>query len=89
MLCVSAITGGWHHSLVITAEGGVLAFGYNGEDHQEYDSDAEELGEPFFAVDGRAGLGEGVQEALTPTAIDGITIGREGEGGLEGKEGKE
>jgi hypothetical protein len=67
----------------------VLAFGYNGEDHQEYDSDAEELGEPFFAVDGRAGLGEGVQEALTPTAIDGITIGREGEGGLEGKEGKE
>ena len=34
---------------------------------------------------GRLGLGAGAEEALTPTAIDGITTG---EGG-EGKEGKE
>ena len=34
---------------------------------------------------GRLGLGEGVVEALTPTAIDGITMGE----GEEGKEGKE
>jgi alpha-tubulin suppressor-like RCC1 family protein len=43
---------------------------------------------------GRLGLGAGVVEALTPTAIDGITIGeededKEGEEGKEGKEGKE
>ena len=35
---------------------------------------------------GCLGLGAEVEEALTPTAIDGITMG--GEGG-EGKEGKE
>ena len=35
--------------------------------------------------DGRLGLGAGMDEALTPTAIDGITIGDE----EEGKEGKE
>ena len=35
--------------------------------------------------DERLGLGAGVTEALTPTAIDGITIGEE----EEGKEGKE
>jgi alpha-tubulin suppressor-like RCC1 family protein len=34
---------------------------------------------------GRLGLGVGVVEALTPTAIDGITVGE----GEEGKEGKE
>ena len=34
---------------------------------------------------GGLGLGAGVDEALTPTAIDGITIGDE----EEGKEGKE
>jgi alpha-tubulin suppressor-like RCC1 family protein len=34
---------------------------------------------------GRLGLGAGVEEALTPTAIDGITMGE----GEEGKEGKE
>ena len=82
-------TGGWHHSLVITAEGHVLAFGGNGEEDQEYDSDAGELGEPFFAVNGRLGLAAGVEEALTPTAIDGIAVRKEGEEGLEGKEGKE
>jgi alpha-tubulin suppressor-like RCC1 family protein len=37
---------------------------------------------------GRLGLGAGVIEALTPTAIDGITMGGEGEE-KEGKEGKE
>ena len=36
--------------------------------------------------EGRLGLGAGVTEALTPTAIDGITTGG---GGGEGKEGKE
>jgi alpha-tubulin suppressor-like RCC1 family protein len=34
---------------------------------------------------GQLGLGAGVEEALTPTTIDGITIGEED----EGKEGKE
>jgi alpha-tubulin suppressor-like RCC1 family protein len=62
---VVGMSGGGLHSLVTTAEGCVLAFGY-GES-------------------GRLGLGEGVHEALTPTAIDGITMGE----GEEGKEGKE
>ena len=53
------------HSLVTTAEGGVLVFG-TGEQ-------------------GQLGLGAELEEVLTPTAIDGITMG---EGG-EGKEGKE
>jgi hypothetical protein len=37
------------------------------------------------------GLGAGVEEALTPTTINGITMGEEDEGkeGEEGKEGKE
>ena len=35
--------------------------------------------------EGRLGLGAGVDEALTPTAIDGITMGE----GNEGKESKE
>jgi alpha-tubulin suppressor-like RCC1 family protein len=34
---------------------------------------------------GRVGLGEEVEEALTPTAIDGVSMGEE-EGGTEGKE---
>ena len=71
-------------SLVTTIDGRVLAFGCNGEDHYE-DSDGEELDEPVFVVDGRLGLGAGVEEALTSTAIDGITMGE----GEEGKEGKE
>ena len=37
---------------------------------------------------GRLGLGAGVNVALTPTAINGITLGGEEEG-REGKEGKE
>jgi alpha-tubulin suppressor-like RCC1 family protein len=41
-----------------------------------------------FGALGRLGLGAGVDEALTPTAIDGITIGDEEEG-KEGTEGKE
>ena len=36
--------------------------------------------------EGQLGLGVGVEEALTPTAIDGITMDG---GGEEGKEGKE
>ena len=36
-------------------------------------------------VNGRLGLGAGVEEALTPTAINEISMG----GGGEGKEGKE
>ena len=78
---VVGMAGGDMHSLVTTAEGGVLAFGRNGE-YQEEDSDGEDLDEPIFAVDGRLGLGAGMEEALTPTAIDGITTG-------EGEEGKE
>ena len=82
---VGMVCGANNSSLVITAEGHVLAFGSNGED-QDYDSDDEELDEPVFVVDGRLGLGAGVEEALIPTVIDGITIGK---GGGEGKEGKE
>ena len=87
---VTGMTGGGDHSLVTTAEGCVLAFGCNGEEdyHGEYDSDGEELDETVFIVDGQLGLGAGVEEALTPTAVDGITTGEEGEG-KEGKEGKE
>ena len=64
------MAGGSVHSLVTTAEGRVLAFGTAG---------SEMLGL------GMLGLGAGVTEALTPVAIDGITIG-EGEEGNEGKE---
>ena len=73
------------HSLVITAEGRVLAFGSNG-DEQDEDSDGEELDEPVFVVDGRLGLGVGVAEALAPMAIDGIAVRGEAEEGKEGKE---
>ena len=38
-----------------------------------------------YGGEGCLGLGAGVMEALTPTAIDGITTGE----GEEGKEGKE
>jgi alpha-tubulin suppressor-like RCC1 family protein len=83
-----SMTGGRRHSLVTTAEGCVLAFGSNGED-EEFDSAGEELDESVFVMDGRLGLGAAVGEALTPTAIDGITMGGEGEDGEEEKEGKE
>ena len=66
---VVGMTGGATHSLVTTAEGRVLAVGGKGP----------------FVVCGRLGLGAGVHEALTPTAIDGITVGE----GEEGKEEKE
>jgi alpha-tubulin suppressor-like RCC1 family protein len=72
---VVGMAGGSMHSLVTTAEGNVLACGSNGEDGAFSDA--------FY---GRLGLGAGVAEALTPTAIDGITVGV---GGGEGKEGKE
>jgi alpha-tubulin suppressor-like RCC1 family protein len=85
---VAGMASGEFHSLVTTAEGRVLAFGRNGHKDEE-DSDGEELEEPVVVVDGRLGLGAGVGEALTPTAIDGIVIGREGEEGKERKEGKE
>ena len=81
---VVSMSGGFRHSLVITGEGRVLAFGMNGEWRDE-DSDDEELDEPVFDTDGRLGLGMGVREALTPTVIDGIAMG----GAIEGKEGKE
>ena len=61
-----------------------MAFGRNGE-YQEEDSDGEDLDEPVFVVSGQLGVGAELREVLTPTAIDGITMG---EGG-EGKEGKE
>jgi alpha-tubulin suppressor-like RCC1 family protein len=65
---VAGMAGGEYQSLVTTAEGRVLVFGYGG--------------------DGRLGLGVGVAEALTPTAIEGITMDEGGEE-TEGKEGKE
>jgi hypothetical protein len=51
-------------------------------------------GKAPFATCGGLGLGAGVVEALTPTTINGITMGeedegKEGEEGEEGKEGKE
>ena len=69
---VVGMSGSGYHSLVTTAEGRVLAFGGKGP----------------FAACGGLGLGVGVAEALTPTAIDGITMGEEEEG-KEGKEGKD
>ena len=63
---VVGMAGGQAHSLVVTAEGRVLAFGDAGDG-------------------GQLGLGVGVEEALTPMVIDGITM----DGGGEGKEGKE
>jgi alpha-tubulin suppressor-like RCC1 family protein len=65
---VTGMAGSSSHSLVTTAEGRVLAFG----------------GKAPFAACGGLGLGAGVEEALTPTVIDGIVIGREGEEGKEG-----
>jgi alpha-tubulin suppressor-like RCC1 family protein len=85
---VAGMASGGAHSLVTTIDGRVLAFGSNGEEQYE-DSDGEELDEPVFVVKGQLGLGAGVAVALTPTAIDGIVIGREGAEGVEGKEGKE
>jgi alpha-tubulin suppressor-like RCC1 family protein len=66
---VVGMSGGVSHSLVTTAVGRVLAFG----------------GKASFAACGGLGLGAGVVEALTPTAIDGIAMGEEEEG-IEGKE---
>jgi alpha-tubulin suppressor-like RCC1 family protein len=61
---VTGMSGGDSHSLVTTAEGRVLAFG----------------GKAPLAACGSLGLGAEVDEALTPTAIDGITMGDVGEG---------
>ena len=72
---VVGMSGGMDHSLVTTAEGRVLAFGDGG------------FGQLGLGAGGEGmtrGSGSGLG-ALTPTAIDGITMG---EGG-EGKEGKE
>ena len=70
ILAVAGIAGGDEHSRVTTAEGRVLAFGGN-RDERHVDSDGEDLDEPAFVVDGRLGLGVGVAEVRTPTAIDG------------------
>ena len=52
----------------------MLSFGISINGEDQFEnSDGEEL----------------VEEAMTPTAIDGIVIGRESEEGKEGKEGKE
>jgi alpha-tubulin suppressor-like RCC1 family protein len=83
---VVGLAGGYESSLVTTAEGRVLAFGKNGG-KPDVDSDGEFLDEPVFVVDGRLGLGAGVEEALTPTVVDGITMGEgEEEGGMIGGE---
>jgi alpha-tubulin suppressor-like RCC1 family protein len=68
---VVGMASGDAHSLVTTAEGRVLVFG----------------GKMILAARGGLGLGAGVTEALTPTAIDGITMGEDDEG-KEGKEGR-
>ena len=41
-------------------------------------------GKGLFGAFGHLGLGVGVAEALTPTAIDGITMGGAGEEGEDG-----
>ena len=82
---VVGMAGGDKHSLVTTAEGRVLAFGSNGS-AWEVLADGEELDEPVVVADGRLGLGPEAEEALIPTAINGIVIGRQGEEGKEGKE---
>jgi alpha-tubulin suppressor-like RCC1 family protein len=64
---VVCMSGGEKYSLVTTAEGRVLAFGGKGR----------------FAVCGGLGLGAGVEEALTPTAINEITMGEGEEGKIE------
>jgi alpha-tubulin suppressor-like RCC1 family protein len=69
---VVGMAGGVCYSLATTAEGRVLAFGRN---------DVESNNGPIMV--GRLGLGAGVTEALTPMAIDGITMSK---GGEEGKE---
>ena len=61
---VTGMSGGNDYFLVTTAERRVLTFGFGA-----LGPTAEKLG-----------LGDGVGEALTPTAIDGITMG-EGGGG--------
>ena len=66
---VTGMAGGERHSLVTTAEGRVLVFG----------------GKAPYRAFGGLGLGAGVTEALTPMAIDGITMGE----GEEGKDSKE
>ena len=72
---VTGMSGGARHSLLTTAEGRVLAFG---------SGDSGQLGLGAGVEGMTRGSGSGLG-ALTPTAIDGITMG---EGG-EGKEGKE
>ena len=69
---VVGMSGGSSQSLVTTEEGRVLVFG----------SGVDVLG---AVVSGALGLGAGVDMALTPTAIDGITMGDR----TEGKEQKE
>ena len=86
---IGAVTGmdaGQSMSLVIV-DGRVLSFGANGEYRYEDRETGEELDEDeyVFEEDGRLGLGMGLAEALTPTAIGGIILGGVG----EGKEGKE
>ena len=61
---VVGMAGGAGHSLVITTEGRVLAFG----------------GVWMVGSGAMLGLGAEVLEALVPTAIDGITVGEEEEG---------
>jgi alpha-tubulin suppressor-like RCC1 family protein len=88
---VVGMAGGSTYSFVTTAEGRVLAFGSNGEENDEEAQEAQIDEDDLILVvdvDGRLGLGADVQWALTPMAIEGLTIGG-GEEGKEGKEGKE
>ena len=76
---VLGMAGGDHHSLVGTTEGRVLGCGCNGDHYggvtRYVDSDGEVREEPLLVVDGRLGLGVGLEEALTPTVIDRIRMG--------------
>ena len=87
---VTGIAGGLEHSLVTTAEGRVLGFGRNGIEVDFTEGGVEQT---EFAVDGRLGLGLGVDGALVPTAIGGIILdaraGRVAELGRLIEEGEE
>jgi hypothetical protein len=62
-----------------TTEGRVLGCGCNGDHYggvtRFVDSDGEVQEEPLLVVDGRLGLGVGLEEALTLTVIDRIRMG--------------
>ena len=81
---VVGMAGGSDHSLVTTAEGRVLAFGVTEKSKMKILTEKNCTNQSLLWTVGW-GSGRGWMEALTPTAIDGITIG-DGEEVTEGKE---